>query len=163
MIIRPETPKDAQAIFDLTTVAFAPMTFSDDTEPQIINDMRAAGELLLSLVAEEDGEIIGHVAFSPASMECAGRWLGLGPISVAPMRQKKGIGSSMVRAGLDQLRGQGFDGCVLLGNPKVYGPMGFKSGGITYRDLPSEIVQWQAFGTMEPTGEIKFVPALEET
>jgi putative acetyltransferase len=162
MIIRPENGNDVQAIFDLTKAAFAPMGFSDGTEPGIIDALRADGDLLLSLVGVDD-DIIAHVAFSPMALDCAGRWAGLGPISVAPGRQKQGIGTLLVREGLAQLKHLGFDGCVLIGNPKVYGPMGFVSGGLSYRDLPKEIVQWHAFGAAKPSGEITFAAALEIT
>lgn len=160
MIIRPEQSDDFEAIHDLTAIAFAPMPFGDGTEADSIDRMRDAGDLLLSLVAEED-KIIGHIAFSPLKTESPGRWAGLGPISVTPERQRKGIGSEMARVGLQKLKDLGFDGCALLGNPKVYGPMGFVSGDITYRDLPTEIVQWQSFTGLKPSGEILFCPGLE--
>ncbi len=162
MIIRPETETDIQAIFDLTKDAFAPMGFSDGTEPGIIDALRADGDLLLSLVGDDDG-IIAHVAFSPVDLTCAGRWIGLGPISVVPGRQRRGIGTMLAREGLAQLECQGFDECVLIGNPKVYGPMGFVSGGLSYRDLPEEIVQWHAFGAAKPSGKIIFAAALEQS
>lgn len=117
----------------------------------------------MSLVADEDS-VIGHVAFSKVKLPCAGRWVGLGPVSVRVDRQRQGIGSALVKAGLDDINARGFDGCVLIGNPKVYGPMGFLNNGkITYRDLPPNLVQWHSFAALEPSGEITFAPALEVT
>ena len=91
-VIRPERPDDADAIHELTVIAFDPMPFSDGTEAPIIRALRAAGELTVSLVDEEDGEVVGHVAFSPVTVGGADvGWYGLGPISVHPGRQRQGI------------------------------------------------------------------------
>lgn len=159
--LRVEVPSDVPAIYSLVKEAFAPMPFCDGNEQDALNNMRDNGDLILSLVAEDSGEIIGQVAFSPAELPCDGRWAALGPIAVRGDRQKQGIGSNLAKMGLDWLKDQGFDGCVLLGNPKVYGPMGFRAGGLTFLDLPSEIVQWIAFGDLIPKGEVTFSKALE--
>ena len=84
--------------------------------------------LLLSLVAEIDGQIVGHVAFSPVLIngENIG-WLGLGPISVTPRLQKQGIGSALIKDGLAKIRSMGAKGCVLEGSPTYYQRFGFKS------------------------------------
>lgn len=161
MIIRPETAEDHRAIYDLTKAAFEPMGFSDGTEADVLDQLRQDGDLLLSLVAIEDDELIGQASFSLATLDCPGRWIGLGPISVTVARQKEEIGSNLVKTGLSQLKEQDFDGCVLIGNPKVYGPMGFQSGGITYRDCGESIVQWATLSGIKPSGEISFAPALE--
>ncbi len=161
MQVRPETPDDAQAIFDLTKVAFAPMSFADDNDPYLTGRLRDAGDLILSLVGLDAGTIIAHAAFSPATVPCPGRWAALGPVSVTPDRQKQGLGSKLVADGLARLKGMGFDGCVLIGNPAVYGPMGFMSGKLTYRDLASSYVMGQSWSGITPEGEITFAPALE--
>ncbi len=161
MKIRPETDADIQAIFDLTKVAFAPMSFADENDPFLPQGLRDAGDLLLSLVMEDAGQIIGHVAFSPVSLECPGKWVGLGPISVMPGRQRQGLGTKLANHGLAQLADQGFDGCVLIGNRDVYGPMGFTSGDLAYRDLPTELVMGRSFTGLVPSGRIVFAPALE--
>ncbi|MEL6685392.1 MAG: N-acetyltransferase [Pseudomonadota bacterium] len=163
MIIRPETTADHQAIYDLTRDAFAPMSFSDGSEPGIINEMRAAGDLTLSLVAEQDG-IIGHVAFSPAKISDAkGAWYGLGPISVRADHQKQGIGTKLAHAGLDMLRDMGAAGCVLTGNPAVYTPMGFSNDhALTYSGLNPKYILYMTFNGTVPNGEINFAEALEE-
>ena len=162
MIIRPETTKDHQAIHDLTKAAFAPMPYGDENDAILPERLRDAGDLLLSLVAEDQGQVIAHVALSPVQVDAPGDWVGLGPISVEIARQKQGIGTAIAHEGLARMKAQGFSGCVLIGNPKVYGPMGFVSDGrLTYRDLCSDLVQWLSFDGSTPAGEIVFADALE--
>jgi len=162
MIIRPETSDDYEVIQSLTNAAFEPKPFGDGNEGDIISAMRIAGDLLLSLVAEEDGAVIGQASFSPVKIACAGRWASLGPIAVVETRQRQGIGSELAKQGLNWLEQQGYDGCVLIGNPKVYGSMGFVSGGLTYRDLPEHLPQYVSLSGLVPSGEITFATALEE-
>lgn len=163
MQLRPERPADVDAIHDLTVIAFEPMPFSDGSEAPIIRALRDAGDLTLSIVAEESGEIVGHVAFSPVTVDGADRgWYGLGPVAVRPERQRQGIGRSLVAAGLAQLRARGASGCALIGNPDVYRPMGFVSdGGLTYRDLDPALVQHVVMTAAAPRGELRFAPAFE--
>jgi len=162
MRIRPETPVDYQAIHDLTQAAFAPMAFADGDEGDVINQMRDDGDLTLSLVAETD-QIIGHVALSPAQISDAqGTWYGLGPISVRADHQRQGIGTQLAKAGLAHLTGIGAAGCVLIGNPVVYGPMGFISdGGLTHGGLDPKLVQYITLNGARPKGEVLFAPALQ--
>lgn len=163
MLIRPESPQDHKAIRDLTRDAFAPMSFSDGSEPDIIDKLRKAGDLTLSLVAEQD-EIIGHVAFSPAKIRKAkGDWYGLGPISVRADMQRQGIGTKLVQTGLDMLRKKGAAGCVLTGNPDVYRPMGFTNDhALTFSGLNPEYILFIALSGTAPEGEINFAPAFGE-
>lgn len=163
MMIRLETAADHQAIYDLTRDAFAPMSFSDDTEPDIIDQLRDAGDLTLSLVAEDD-EIIGHVAFSPVKISNAeGVWYGLGPISVRADKQRQGLGTKLALTGLDMLRKTGAAGCVLTGNPAVYAPMGFLSDPeLTYSGLNTKFIHYYVLNGAAPKGEINFSEALEE-
>ena len=108
MILRDETPADIDAIRALTEEAFRTAPHADGTEHVIVDRLRAAGALTLSLVAEIDGAVAGHVAFSPVTLsDGSAGWYGLGPISVEPARQGEGIGSALVRAGLDRLKGMG--------------------------------------------------------
>lgn len=124
--IRDERPADALAITELTTAAFAGHPFSHGTEAAIVGALRAESALTLSLVAVDAGVIIGHAAFSPASLSGApGAWYGLGPISVRPDRQRTGIGTALIEAGLARLRGLGAAGVVLVGDPAFYGRLGF--------------------------------------
>ena len=120
MQLRPERPGDEDAIHDLTAIAFEPMPFSDGSEAPIIRALRDSGDLTLSIVAEDDGEVVGHVAFSPVTVDGEDRgWYGLGPVAVRPDRQREGIGRSLVEAGLERLRTRGARGCALIGNPVV--------------------------------------------
>ena len=163
MQLRPERPGDEDAIHDLTVIAFDPMPFSDGSEAPIIRALRDAGDLTLSIVAEDDGEVVGHVAFSPVTVDGEDRgWYGLGPVAVRPDRQREGIGRSLVAAGLEQLRARGARGCALIGNPDVYRPMGFVSdGGLTYRELDPALVQHVVLSGSPPRGELRFSPAFE--
>ena len=163
MIIRLETAADHQAIFELTRDAFAPMSFSDGSEPDIVNQLREDGDLTLSLVAEQE-EIIGHVAFSPARISNAdGVLYGLGPISVRADKQRQGIGTELAQTGLEMLRDMGAAGCVLTGNPDVYRPMGFSNEhALTYSGLNPKFILYYSFNGTLPAGEINFADALEE-
>ena len=108
MEIRLETPADMATIRQIILDAFAGAEYSSGTEGAIIDGLRAAGTLTLSLVAVENGRIIGHAAFSPVAI--AGRdagWSGLGPVSVRPDRQGKGTGAALIRVGLSRLRDMG--------------------------------------------------------
>ena len=97
MEIRDERPGDEDAIHALTAEAFRPMPYSSGTEPAIIRALRASGALTLSLVAVEDGAIVGHVAFSPVAIDGQDEgWFGLGPISVSADRQRQGIGRALI-------------------------------------------------------------------
>jgi len=159
--IRPEAPGDEDAIHRLTADAFAPMAYADGTEPDIIRRLRETGDLTLSLVADEDGEIVGHVAFSPVTIDGVhDAWFGLGPISVRADRQRQGIGTRLVAEGLAVLEARGAKGCALLGDPQVYASMGFASdGALRYRDVEARFVQRIVLRGAPPGGELGFAPA----
>lgn len=161
MIIRDETPADVEAIGALTAEAFATMPYSDGSEPAIIVRLRAVGALTFSLVAEEDGVIIGHVAFSPVTISREdGAWFGLGPISVAPARQRAGVGSALVRAGLERLRQIGAKGCVLAGDPGYYGRFGFACDPtFTSPGIPHEYFMRLALSPVYAGGTVTYHPA----
>ncbi|HEY3379363.1 MAG TPA: N-acetyltransferase [Armatimonadota bacterium] len=128
MIIRDETPGDIAAITEVTIAAFTGHPYSHNTEQFIVVALRAAQALTVSLVAEIDGRVVGHIAFSPATI--AGRacgWYGLGPISVVPERQRQGIGTALIQEGLQRLRALGAQGCVLVGDPNYYARFGFRN------------------------------------
>ncbi|MBO6726783.1 MAG: N-acetyltransferase [Rhizobiaceae bacterium] len=161
MKIRDEQPGDEQAIHALTDKAFAGAPYSDGTEAEIVRLLRAAGDLALSLVAEEDDTIVGHVAFSPLTIRGDdGPWFGLGPISVEPKHQKQGIGRALVAEGLARLRERGARGCALIGDPNVYKGMGFESDGkLSYGEVPAKYVQRIVFIGAAPQGELHYAPA----
>jgi predicted N-acetyltransferase YhbS len=151
-LIRPETPDDAEAIRQLTQLAFAGLPFAAGDEQDVPDRLRARGRLALSLVAVGDDQIIG----GPAQTS----WYALGPLSVAPAVQKAGIGGALVRAGLADLKAAGAEGVVLTGNPAYYQRFGF----VVRPDLappqePAEYFQVLAFSAAEPPTDLSFDPA----
>lgn len=125
--IRSERTGDEAAIRDLVRTAFAPMPFSDGSEPELVDALRRDGDLALSLVAVgADDTIIGHIGFSPVTIDgshCG--WFQMAPVSVIPEMQRTGIGSALIEAGIAQLRGQGANGVAVVGNPVYYERFGF--------------------------------------
>jgi HAD superfamily hydrolase (TIGR01509 family) len=121
--IRPEMPADLDDIRAVNRAAF-----SGPDEAALVDLARERGNATLSLVAVNDGRLLGHILFSPLSLEASGpRGLALGPVAVLPERQRAGIGSRLIRAGLDAARGLGYDYVVLLGNPAYYSRFGFRA------------------------------------
>lgn len=120
--LRPEQPGDEAAIHDLTKRAFAPMWFSDGDEPDLVDALRTAGDLTLSLVAlDGKGTIIGHIGFSPVTIDHATcGWFQMAPVSVSPEVQLNGVGSALIQAGIAQLRADGAMGIAVVGNPDYY-------------------------------------------
>jgi putative acetyltransferase len=160
MKIRPEQRGEEQVIHDLTQTAFATMPFSDGTEGPIIDALRKDGDLTLSLVAVEEDRIVGHIAFSPVTID--GRhdgWFGLGPVAVLPELQRRGIGKALIAAGLELLRQRDASGCALIGDPAYYKRSGFVSNGaLLYGDLDKALVQFMVFRGLEPIGRLRFAP-----
>lgn len=145
--IRIEAAFDAAAVGAVTTAAFLNAPHTDHTEQFIVNALRKAGKLTVSLVAEADGEVIGHVAVSPVTIsDGTPGWQGLGPISVAPARQGQGVGSRLMREALRVLREKGAAGCVVLGEPGYYGRFGFRAEpGLVLPGVPPEYFQALSF------------------
>jgi putative acetyltransferase len=158
--IRPEAQDDEAAIYALTEAAFKEMEHADGDEQDLVNRLRADGDLTLSLVAEDDAVIVGHIAFSPVSISDGSKdWYGLGPVSVLPARQGEGIGSKLVNAGLDQLRQLGARGCVLLGDPAYYRRFGFRHDPrLQYPGPPAEYFQCLVLEGAMPTGTVSYSP-----
>lgn len=161
--IRPERPGDEDAIRTLTRVAFAGVPHGGGTEPGIVDALRKHGELRLSLIALDSDEIIGHAAFSPVAIDgnhdC---WFGLGPISVAPDRQRQGVGSELVQEGLARLKTAGAKGCALVGDPAYYNRFGFAGdSGLTYPGVENRYVQQLAFDDVNRSGVLRFCDAFE--
>lgn len=161
--IRHETPHDAAAIAAVTVAAFLDAAHTSHTEQYIVNALRQSGQLVVSLVAEADGEIIGHVAVSPVTLSDGSRgWYGLGPISVVPTHQGQGVGSLLMTQALARLRGMGACGCVLLGDPHFYGRFGFKAEpSLTLPDVPPEYFQAISFDGALPCGVVSYHHAFE--
>lgn len=162
MRIRSEKAGDEAAIRALTLAAFEPMAFSDGSEADIVDRLRADDDLALSLVATEGDEIVGHVAFSPVLIGGERGWFGLGPVSARPDRQRRGIGSRLIADGMAVMEERGAAGFVLVGDPDYYGRFGFRSDGrLTYGDVPARYVQWRALGTEPPAGLLRYAPAFD--
>lgn len=141
MIIRPETKDDIAAIR-----AVNELTFGRPGEAELVEKLRASGKILLSLVAIHDNEVAGHILFCPVTIESAGgsfAAVGLGPMAVTPHLQRQGMGSSLVRSGLDTLRARQHEAVVVLGHPEFYGRFGFETSrkfgvGCQY-EVPEEV------------------------
>ena len=159
MTIRSETPNDINAIEQVTLAAFTGKFSDNPTEHLIVNALREADALSLSLVAEAEGKVVGHVAFSVVTIDGENKdWYGLGPISVLPEFQLQGIGSKLVEAGLSQIRAMGAQGCVLEGSPKYYNRFGFKAyPTLFYEGTPSpEYFMALPFYDVVPEGKVEF-------
>ncbi len=126
--VRHERPGDEAAIHAVTAAAFEGHPHSDQSEPFIIERLRESGALSVSLVAEMNEEIVGHIAFSPVTLtpEEPG-WFGLGPVSVKPDVQAQGIGRQLILEGLEWLRAEGAAGCVVVGDLALYQKFGFRN------------------------------------
>jgi putative acetyltransferase len=163
MQIRQERPEDATTIRVVTDAAFKGKPYSHQTEARIIDALRAAGALTISLVEIENAEIVGHVAFSPVRINgAASDWYGLGPVSVRPDRQQRGIGQALIRDGLQRLQSTSAAGCVLLGDPAYYGRFGFESDpNLRYGDVPSRYFQRLTLNGSPPKGDVSFHPGFD--
>ncbi|QQX88520.1 N-acetyltransferase [Cupriavidus necator] len=163
--IRPESPSDVDAIAQLTTAAFLTAPHTSHTEAFVVNALRRAGQLTVSLVAQAGDRLVGHVAISPVTVSSgATGWYGLGPISVAPDRQGQGIGSQLMHAALADLRRLGAAGCVLLGDPAYYGRFGFAARpGLVLDGVPPEYFQALAFDDGYPAGSVQYHDAFNAT
>lgn len=159
--IRPEHPKDAAAIHEVTAAAFRGAPHTCGREAELVDDLRAAGALTLSLVADLGGEIVGHVAVSPVTVsESSGRWFGIGPISVSPAYQRTGIGSQLMVAALEKLRASGANGCVLVGAPAFYRRFGFvNDADMLVGDVPPEVTLSIRLAPSQDRGVVEFHPA----
>lgn len=156
--IRPESQSDIKAITEVTRAAFKNHPFSQQTEEFIIHALRKWGALSLSLVAELDGEIVGHIAFSPVSLsDGTTGWYGLGPVSVVPKLQKGGIGSVLILEGLSRLRKMGMKGCSLVGDPQYYERFGFKNNPeLIYEGIPQQYFVVLSYESSVARGYVKF-------
>lgn len=157
-IIRNEIPDDYAVISDVTAQSFRPLGFDTLNEPFIIEALREADALTISLVAEIDHHVIGHIAFSPAIIsDGTPGWYTLGPVSVLPEFQRQGIGRALIWAGLERLKAMGARGCCLVGHPEYYGKVGFlHPTGFYYEGLPEELFFAISFDGQYPQGAVTF-------
>jgi putative acetyltransferase len=158
IVIRSETDADVSEISEVTVVAFKTLKISNHTEQFIIEALRAAKALAISLVAEIDGHVIGHIAFSPVTISDGTRdWYGLGPVSVLPAYQRQGIGKALIREGLSRLKDMNAKGCCLVGHPDYYRKFGFRNiSGLVYEGVPQEVFFALSFDGRYPQGTVAF-------
>lgn len=164
IVIREEAGGDEAAIDRVTQDAFRNHPFSQQTEHRIVGALRDGGALRLSLVATMGDQVLGHVAFSTVTIDGLDRgWWGLGPLSVAPARQRRGIGSALVRSGLRRLVERRVAGCVVLGDPAYYARFGFAShAALRFPGPPADhFMAWSLEGPV-PDGEVAYHPAFSE-
>jgi putative acetyltransferase len=156
--IRSETDADIDAITTVTVAAFKTLEISNQTEQFIVEALRAAQALTVSLVAEVDGRVIGHVAFSPITIsDGTQNWYGLGPVSVLPKYQGQGVGKALIHEGLSRLKGLGARGCCLVGHPEYYKKFGFDSiPELVHEGVPPEVFLALSLDGNIPRGTVTF-------
>ena len=156
--IRSETNDDIGAIAEVTIAAFRTLEISNHTEQFIIEALRAAKVLTVSLVAEVGGRVIGHIAFSPVTISDGTKdWYGLGPVSVLPEYQRQGIGKALINEGLSRLKGMHARGCCLVGHPEYYKKFGFDNiSDLVHEGVPPEVFLALSFDGNTPTGTVTF-------
>lgn len=160
---REERLGDADAIREMVRRAFIGRPYSDGDEQDVIDRLREDGDLLLSLVAEADGVIIGQITFSPALLDSGeDGWVVLGPVAIDPPHQGKGIGRALIEAGEAIMRERGAEGITVLGNPAIYSRFGYTQN--TPMWLAGELgwaFQVKSFGISIPATEQRYVRAFD--
>ncbi len=161
MLIREETENDFAAITALLASAFETAPHSQQTEHLIVDALRKSGQLTLSLIAEQDDELVGCIAFSPVKIDgkhCD--WYGLGPVAVTPDRQGMGIGSELIQSGIRHLRAEDAHGCVVLGEPDYYSRFGFAPlPDLKLEGVPDQYFMARPLIDEIPVGKVDYDPA----
>ncbi len=156
MHIRAEEPADPAAIRDVITAAFG-----RTLEADLVDRLRADGDAVISLVATREGGVVGHVLFSRVSAPF--RALGLAPVAVVPDRQRAGIGSRLIRVGLERAAEKGWQAVFVLGDPAFYRRFGFdaeQASGFSSPYAGPHLMVLALGGALPATtGEIAYAPA----
>ena len=160
MLIRAEKENDRDAVYAVNVSAF-----ETPSEANLVDTLREQAQPVVSLVAEDNGEVVGHIMFSPVSLSGL-KVMGLAPMAVVPEHQRKGIGSALVRAGLEQCKQLGFIAVLVLGHPEYYPRFGFSPSSQFGIDSEYEVPEG-VFMAMElqpealsgKTGRAKYHPA----
>ena len=165
--IRSELPEDVEAIYSLNQEAF-----EGTAEANLVNSLRTSNAMTLSLVAIKNNEIVGHIAFSPVTIESdqtTVNAVGLAPLAVSPELQRSGIGSQLVEEGLNRIRTAGHDLVIVIGHPEYYPRFGFvpaKKYSIQWeQDVPEEafmIKELREGALKEVRGTVKYRPEFNE-
>ncbi|MGE5621053.1 MAG: GNAT family N-acetyltransferase [archaeon] len=163
MIIRNESEADYEAISEVTKAAFETLELSEHTEQFIIKALRNAQALTISLVAEINGRVVGHIAFSPVTISDGSTgWYGLGPVSVLPEFQKQGIGGALIQEGFKLLKELKAKGCALVGHPNYYKRFGFiNTSRLYYEGIPQEYFLVIYFEENNASGKVQFHPGFD--
>jgi putative acetyltransferase len=160
MHVRAELPTDVDAVHELNRAAFG-----GAEEAEIVDALRGAVTPLISLVAEIDGTVVGHILFSPVTLASTPHPLlmGLAPMAVLPGQQRSGVGSALVRAGLDSCRAVSAVGVVVVGHPTYYPRFGFvpasRFGLSCAFDVPDEAfmaLELRSGAFAAHTGQVRF-------
>ncbi|KGJ98367.1 hypothetical protein ND16A_0676 [Thalassotalea sp. ND16A] len=156
--VRPECIDDINDIKKITIEAFKNHPHSNSTEDEIVARLRADNDLSVSLVAEVNGVVVGHIAFSKVKINNEFiQWYGLAPVSVKPEYQNQGVGSKLILSGLDAIRQLNAHGCVLLGEPEYYNKFGFKAySQLILKGVPAEYFQALVLSGKIPIGNVKY-------
>ncbi len=159
--VREERPGDEVAIHAMTRRAFEGHPFSDGDEADVIDRLRKDGDLLLSLVAEDEGTIIGQVTYSTARLSNGeDGWMVIGPICVEPARRGEGIGRALMDAGEQAMKARGVKGITVLGDPQIYGRFGYvRHTPMTLAGELGEFLQVKSFGAPIPAATLTYAPA----
>lgn len=165
MLIRSEQIKDQQEIEQMILAAFKDHPHQDPEkgtiEHLIVNNLREAEALSLSLVMELEGQLIGHIAFSRISIDGQDlNWFVMAPVSVLPNYQNQGVGSQLIQEGLTKLLESGAEGCIVIGDPQYYERFGFHHlHDLIVDGIPSEYCMVKALNALnQPEGEVGFHP-----
>ena len=163
VIIRSEKDADVNIITEVIFAAFKTLELSNHTEQFIIEALRKAKALTLSLVAEIDGCVVGHIAFSPVTIsDDTEHWYGLVSLSVLPKYHRKGVGKALIQEGLAQLKDLGAKGCCVVGHPDYYRKFGFENmPGLVLDGVPPEVFFSLSFDGQTPQGTVTFHEGFE--
>jgi putative acetyltransferase len=160
MIIRAENENDRDAVYSVNAAAF-----ETSSEADLVNILREQAQPVLSLVAEDNKNIVGHIIFSPVTFSEYPdlKIMGLAPMAVTSEHQGKGIGSALVRAGLDECKQLGYAAVVVLGHPNFYPRFGFapssRFGFASEYDVPDDVfmaIELEADVFNGKTGTVKY-------
>jgi putative acetyltransferase len=162
--VRYETVSDREAVFRVEAAAFG-----EETEARLVDQLRDNGHSILSLIAEDGEEVVGHLMFSPMTIqgpEVSWDAVCLAPLAVVPSRQRTGVGGQLMRAGIAELRERGLRAVILLGHPEYYPRFGFRPArefGLHFQDDRDAFMALELYpGALDGiSGDVKFSPEFD--